>query len=77
MPTPEAEKGKDKDKAEEAEKPKTDDKNKPKTEEKSQAASPRFISTHNQPGPFADKVLDKALEVLKAKLAEAEKAKAA
>jgi hypothetical protein len=49
-------------------KAKTDDKDKPQ---------PKVQSRHDEPGPFVDKVLDKALEVIKAKLAEEQKAKAA
>ena len=69
-PKPEAEKAKEGDKAKEAEKAKAkpDDKAKPQL---------KIQSPHAEPGPFVDKVLDKALEVLKAKLAEGQKAKAA
>ncbi|MGC8638747.1 MAG: S41 family peptidase, partial [Isosphaeraceae bacterium] len=84
VPAPEAEKNKETGKTKEAEKPKTDektkpkadDKAKPKTDEKAKPES-KAHSPHHQSGPFVDKVLDKALEVLKAKLAKAEKAKAA
>jgi len=71
-PKPEADKDKAKDKekekAKEAEKAKTDDKDKPRL---------KVRSPHNEPGPFVDKVLDKALEVIKAKIGEEQKAKAA
>jgi len=67
-PKPEADKDKEKEKAKEAEKPKTDDKDKPRL---------KIRSPHSDPGPFVDKVLDKALEVIKAKIAEEQKAKAA
>ena len=39
--------------------------------------SPRPASSRESAGPFVDKVLDKALEVMKAKLAGDSKAKAA
>ena len=86
------EKEKEKDKAKEAEKPKADEKAKPRVDEKAkpkaddkakpktdEKARPRpgVHSPHDHSGPFVDKVLDKAIEVLKAKLAGAEKAKAA
>jgi carboxyl-terminal processing protease len=76
LPNPEAEKGKEKEKekAKDAEKSKTDDKAKPKTDDKEKV---KARSPHNEPGPFVDKVLDKAIEVLKAKLADGQKAKAA
>jgi carboxyl-terminal processing protease len=64
----EKEKAKEADKPKEAEKAKTDDKDKPQL---------KIRSPHEQSGPFVDKVLDKALEVIKAKLAEEQKAKAA
>jgi carboxyl-terminal processing protease len=69
-PKPDAEKDKDKEKekAKGAEKAKTDDKDKPQL---------KVRSRHDEPGPFVDKVRDKALEVIKAKLAEDQKAKAA
>jgi carboxyl-terminal processing protease len=76
LPNPEAEKGKEKDKTKEAEKPKTEDKAKPKTDDKAKPL-PKVHSPHDQAGPFVDKVLDKALEVLKAKVAGGHKAKAA
>ena len=65
-PKPEADK--EKEKAKEAEKAKTDDKDKPRL---------KVRSPHNESGPFVDKVLDKALEVIKAKIGEEQKAKAA
>ena len=67
-PRPEADKNKEKQKAKDAEKAKTDEKEKPRF---------RVRSLPRDPGPFVDKVLDKALEVIKAKLAADQKAKAA
>ena len=49
-------------------KAKPDEKAKPDDKAKPQAQGPG--RPHAEPGPFVDKVLDKALEVLKAKLAE-------
>jgi carboxyl-terminal processing protease len=66
--TKDQEKGKDADKGKADEKPKPDDK--PKTQLKAR-------SPHEPAGPFVDKVLDKALEVLKDKLAGDQKDKAA
>ena len=67
---------KDKDKDKEKAKPKEQDKGKSegktKTDDKPKARPSRESS-----GPFVDKVLDKALEVMKAKLAGDSKAKAA
>ena len=60
--------GKDKRRPRRRRRPKTDDKDKPQL---------KVRSPHAEPGPFVDKVLDKALEVIKAKLAEEQKAKAA
>jgi carboxyl-terminal processing protease len=76
LPGPDADKDKGKEKPKEAEKPKAEDKAKAKTDDKAKP-QPKARSPHGESGPFADKVLDKALEVLKAKLAEAQKAKAA
>jgi carboxyl-terminal processing protease len=82
----ETEKPKETEKAKEAEKPKETEKakgeekkkdeNKGKGEESSRPKS-KIRSGEHEVGPFTDKVLDKALEVMKAKLAEAAKAKAA
>jgi carboxyl-terminal processing protease len=76
LPGPDADKAKAKDKASDADKPKTEEKSKPKADDNSKPQS-KTRSIHGEPGPFVDKVLDKALEVLKAKLAETQKAKAA
>jgi carboxyl-terminal processing protease len=73
---PEADKDREKEKAKEAEKAKETEKAKPKTEDKAKPQS-RFGILHQALGPFVDKVLDKGLEVLRAKLVEAPKAKAA
>jgi hypothetical protein len=73
-PKPDAEKTKaaqdkekEKEKAKGADKSKADDKTKPQL---------KVRSPHEGGGPFVDKVLDKALEVIKTKLGE-QKAKAA
>jgi carboxyl-terminal processing protease len=62
----------DKDKKEEKEKAKAKDQEKGKSEGKTKARL-----SHDSAGPFVDKVLDKALEVMRAKLAKDAKAKAA
>ena len=54
---------------------KTEDKKAPAEEKNKSAATTK--SRRDEPGPFIDKQLDKALELLRAKLAEAAKAKAA
>jgi len=76
----EADKPKADDKAKEADRPKADDKakeaEKPKADDKAKT-SLRVRTPGQDHGPFIDKVLDKALEVLRAKLAEPAKAKAA
>ncbi len=69
-PKPEADK--EKDKAKEAAKPKTDDKDKDKEKTRQTIRMPK-----KEAGPFVDKVLDKAIEVLKSKIGEEQKAKAA
>jgi hypothetical protein len=73
-----AAKSEDKPKAEE--KPKAEDKPKqadPAKPEEKAKPSIRTRTPGQDAGPFVDKVLDKALEVLRAKLAEPAKAKAA
>jgi carboxyl-terminal processing protease len=65
-------------KPKEAEKVSTKDIEKAKTKEAQKAKPPlRIRSPHADLGPYVDKVLDKALEVMKAKIAEPAKAKAA
>ena len=68
QPKPEADKDKEKATTKEAEKTKTDDKDKPRL---------RIRTLQRDPGPFVDKVLDKALDVIKAKIGDQQKAKAA
>lgn len=81
-PKPEADKTKEnqKEKPKQAEKPKEGEKpkagEKPKPDDKSKQEAKKDAD-HDESGPYVDKVLDKALEVMKAKLAEAGKAKAA
>lgn len=78
----------DKDKAKNNEKPKDTEKARPDDHEKDQSkdkdkepekgtSRSRLRSLRGVSGPFVDKVLDKALEVIKAKIAEGQKAKAA
>ena len=69
------EKAKADDKAKADEKAKTDEKAKAKTDDK---PKPRTrLQYPSRAGPYVDKVLDKALDVIKSKLAEESKAKAA
>ncbi|MGO9598641.1 MAG: S41 family peptidase [Isosphaeraceae bacterium] len=84
-------KDKDKPQAKDMDKPQAKDMDKPQAKEAEKPASPPAedqknkesdkpqlkLHSHQESGPFVDKVLDKALEVLRAKLAEEPKAKAA
>jgi carboxyl-terminal processing protease len=76
VPTPEKTKTKNAEKPQDAGKAKSKDVEKAKTDEKAKPQL-RIRSPHAEPGPFVDKVLDKALEVIKGKIAEQTKAKAA
>jgi carboxyl-terminal processing protease len=79
-PEPETAKTKDAEpaKTKDAEPAKTKDVEKAKTKDVEKAKPQlRVRSPHADPGPFVDKVLDKAIEVIKGKIAEQAKAKAA
>jgi carboxyl-terminal processing protease len=73
----EAEKPAPKPAADEKDKDKGKDKDKEKDKDKDKDKPQLKVHSHHVSGPFVDKVLDKALEVLRAKLAEEPKAKAA